>query len=195
MAQNMQFDKTYYQRFYGKSGVHDAEKITDLAQGVHALCAWWGLPIRSVLDVGAGPGFWSNWYRAQHPRVKVLSTDISEHACATFGHEQRDISTWSPPRKYDLVICHGVLQYPSNTDVRKAMANLGKATQHFMYLEIPTKSDFEDVVDAAVTDMDVHHRTGAWYRKELAPYFVQVGAGLWQSRQSNIPMYELEACR
>jgi hypothetical protein len=75
------------------------------------------------------------------------------------------------------------------------MANLGKATQHFMYLEIPTKSDFEDVVDAAVTDMNVHHRSGAWYRKELAPYFVQVGAGLWQSRHSNIPMYELEACR
>jgi SAM-dependent methyltransferase len=142
MAQSTPFDNTYYKRFYGKAGVHDAEKITHLAQGIHSLCAWWGLPIRSVLDVGAGPGFWSNWYRTQHPKVKVLSTDISEHACATYGHQQRDISAWTPPRSYDLVICHGVLQYPSNTDVRKAMANLGKATQHFMYLEIPTKSDF-----------------------------------------------------
>ena len=59
-----------------------------------------------------------------------------------------------------------------------------------MYLEIPTKSDFAEVVDASVTDLDVYHRTGAWYRKELAPYFVQVGGGLWQSRQSDIPMYE-----
>ena len=156
MAQNMQFDNTYYQRFYGKTGVHDAEKITHLAQGVHSLCAWWGLPIHSVLDVGAGPGFWSNWYRTQHPQVKVLSTDISEHACTTYGHQRRDISAWSPPRAYDLVICHGVLQYPSNAEVRQTMVNLGGAAKHFMYLEIPTKNDFVDIVDESVTDINVH---------------------------------------
>jgi hypothetical protein len=47
MAQKTPFDNTYYKRFYGKVGVHNAEKIAHHDQGIHSLCAWWGLPIRS----------------------------------------------------------------------------------------------------------------------------------------------------
>jgi trans-aconitate methyltransferase len=194
MAHNTPFDAKYYSRFYGKGGVHGKRRIADLATSVHHMCKWWGLNVRSVLDVGAGPGFWSNWYRAEHPRVLVHSTDISEHACKKYGHEQRDISEWMPPRAYDLVICHGVLQYPNESATKKAITHLGAATKHVLYLEIPTTDDFVNVVDIATTDMDVHQRSGAWYRRELNKGFQQVGAGLWLSRHSNIPMYELERC-
>jgi SAM-dependent methyltransferase len=191
-ARTETFGADYYDRFYGRGSVHNAEQIDKLATAVHSLLGWWGLDVRSVLDVGAGPGFWRDWYRENHPTVKVLSTDVSEFACATYGHKRADIATWSPPRKFDLVICHSVLQYPDNTATRAAINNLAAGARHFMYLEIPTSSDFDDIVDTDVTDMSVHRRSGTWYRRELDRHFRQVGGGLWLSRSSNVLMYELE---
>jgi len=43
------------------------------ADGVH-----WGVTVRSVLDVGAGMGFWRDWYREHHPDVTVRSIDVSD---------------------------------------------------------------------------------------------------------------------
>lgn len=186
------FDNAYYDRFYGNKSVHTAKQVHVLAGAVHGLCAWWGLDIGSVLDVGAGPGFWRDWYRTNHPRVKVTSTDVSPYACETYGHTQADISTWTPPRGFDLVICHSVLQYPDNAAAKSAIANLGAGTAHFMYLEVPTTHDYDETVDPRSTDMNVHRRSAAWYRRELNRHFRQVGGGLWQSHASNIPMYELE---
>lgn len=187
-----EFDARYYERFYGRGSVHTAGQIDKLATAVHSLLGWWGLDVRSVLDIGAGPGYWRDWYRSHHPRTKVLSTDVSEYACRTYGHRRADIATWTPPRRFDLVICHSVLQYLDDASTKSAIANLAAGTAHFLYLEIPTKSDFADVVDPSTTDMGVHKRTGAWYRRELDHRFRQVGGGLWLSRNSNVPMYELE---
>jgi hypothetical protein len=61
-----------------------------------------------------------------------------------------------------------------------------------MYLEIPTTADFDEVVDPAATDMSVHRRSGLWYRRALGEHFRQIGGGLWLSRDSAVPMYELE---
>lgn len=186
------FDASYYNRFYGRASVHNPEQIAKLATAVHSLLGWWGLDVRTVLDIGAGPGFWRDWYADNHPGVKVLSTDVSDYACSTFGHKRADITQWTPPRKFDLVICHSVLQYPDNAAAKAAIANLAAGTRHFLYLEIPTASDFDDVVDPDATDMGVHRRSGTWYRRELDRHFRQVGGGLWLARTSNIPMYELE---
>ena len=187
-----EFGAAYYDRFYGRGSVHNAEQIDKLATAVHSLLGWWGLDVRSALDVGAGPGFWRDWYRTNHPDVKVLSTDISEYACTTYGHKRADIAVWTPPRKFDLVICHSVLQYPDNSSARAAIDNLAAGARHFMYLEVPTASDFDDIVDPDLTDMSVRRRSGTWYRRELDRHFRQVGGGLWLVRTSNIPMYELE---
>lgn len=189
------FGSEYYQRFYGRGGVHDKKRIGQLATAVHNMCAWWGVTPRSVLDVGAGPGLWRDWYGQNHPEVRVLSTDISEYACAKYGHQQRDISRWNPTRSFDLVICQGVLQYPDDEDVASAIDNLAQATKQVMYLEIPTANDFASIVDVSATDMDVHHRDGEWYRSLLDPYFVRAGAGLWVRRGGSISLYELEGGR
>ena len=186
------FDADYYRKFYGRGSVHSATQIDKLATAVHAMLSWWGLDVRSFLDVGAGPGFWRDWYASNHPKVKLLSTDVSEYACTTYEHKLADISTWTPPRQFDLVVCHSVLQYPDDAATRAAIRNLAAGTRHFLYLEIPTTADFADVIDPKVTDMGVHRRTGAWYRRELNRAFRQVGGGLWLARASNIPMYELE---
>ena len=48
---------------------------------LYRFCKWWDIPVRSVLDVGAGVGYWSDWYRNNYSRTKVVSVDVSEHAC------------------------------------------------------------------------------------------------------------------
>ncbi len=156
------------------------------------MAAWWGITIRTVLDVGAGMGFWRDWYLEQHPEVKVRSIDISEYACIAWGHERRDITTWKPPRKVDLVVCHSVLQYVDDEAVASAVNHLAAATGELLYLELPTKRDLRTIVDPQGTDLEVHHRTGAWYRSLLEPHFRQVGGGMWVPR-GGVPMYELEA--
>jgi hypothetical protein len=143
----LKFDTAYYKRFYGANGAHDAKKIAHLATAVHHLAAWWGINITSVLDVGAGMGMWRDWYHMSFPEVTVRSIDVSEHACKTWGHEQRDIAAWRPRGKSDLVVCHSVLQYLDNQSVIQAFNNLAAATRHVMYLELPTKWDYENIID------------------------------------------------
>lgn len=187
------FDDRYYGRFYGgDDAVHDAQRIGHLAAAVHGMCAWWGVEPRSVLDVGAGLGLWRDWYRREHPDVKVVSVDISEHACRTWGHQRRDISVWAPRWPSDLVVCHGVLHYLDDAAAERAIENLARATRHVLYLEAPTALDLAEVVDPERTDMDVHGRSGRWYRTRLQKHFRQVGAGLWVKPDS-VVLYELES--
>lgn len=186
------FDDQYYRRFYVDGVAHDRSQINDLATGVHHMASWWGITIRTVLDVGAGMGFWRDWYREEHPEVKVRSIDISEYACIAWGHERRDITTWRPPRPVDLVVCHSVLQYVDDESVATAVEHLAAATGELLYLELPTKRDLATIIDPKGTDLEVHHRTGKWYRTLLEPHFRQVGGGMWVPRLG-VPMYELEA--
>jgi hypothetical protein len=190
----LKFDTAYYQRFYGDNGAHDAEKIAHLATAVHHLAAWWGITISSVLDVGSGMGMWRDWYHRSYPDVTVRSIDVSEHACATWNHERRDIASWRPRGKFDLVVCHSVLQYLDNASTVQAFQNLAAATRHVMYLELPTKWDYENIVDEDATDLQVYQRSAQWYRGHLSQHFRQVGAGLWVPLDG-ITMYELEACK
>ena len=50
------FDAAYYGRFYGRRPVHNRRQIAHLGEGVMSFASWWRVPIRSVLDVGAGNG-------------------------------------------------------------------------------------------------------------------------------------------
>ena len=188
------FDSSYYARFYGKDGAHDEEKISHLATAVHNMCAWWGINIRTVLDVGAGMGMWRDWYSEHHPDVSVQSIDVSEHACKTWNHELGNIADWTPTRKADLVVCHSVLQYLDNSSFASAVENLAAGTKWVMYLELPTKWDYENVVDSRGTDMQVYKRSATWYRQHLTKHFIQIGAGLW-TPHDGVPMYQLEAGR
>lgn len=195
MPSRNRFDASYYARFYGDDPVHTAGLVGHLASAVHSMALWWGVPITSVLDIGAGPGYWRDWYRTHEPGVRYDSVDVSEHACDTYGHECRDITTWRPPRSYDLVVCHGVLHYLNARSAEAAVENIASAAKGLVYIEAPTTSDLENVVDTDTTDMEVTRRSGAWYRKRLDPHFVQIGAGLWLSRRCPLPLYELERSR
>ncbi|MBS2021513.1 MAG: class I SAM-dependent methyltransferase, partial [Deltaproteobacteria bacterium] len=158
------FDEGYYAKFYKSSGkVHDEAEIGVLCQAVVCHIAWLGRQVRSVLDVGAGPGFWRAWFRKYRPDVAYRSIDVSAYACETYGHEQKDISVWSSRERFDLVVCQGVLQYLTDEGAEGAIQNLGAMCGGFMYLEAITKHDLDEVVDRERTDTAIHARTGAWY--------------------------------
>ena len=88
-----------------------------------------------------------------------------------------------------------MLQYPDDRSATAAIDNIAAACKHVLYLEVPTSSDFRNVVDKEATDMDVHHRTGLWYRRRLEKHFIQAGAGIWVRRGGGVLLYELEHTR
>ena len=192
---NEKFDRSYFERYYGKQPIHTVNEIAHLATAVHEMLAWWAAPVRSVLEVGAGRGDWGNWYRTLHPTVRVTSTDVSEHTCATFGHERRDIAQWAPKRPFDLVICTDVLQYLDDRAAARAVRNLTTATRTCLYFDALTSFDAKHTVDRSKTDLNVTLRTGDWYRQRLSRGFTQAGAGLWIRKGSTVVLHELERHR
>ncbi len=193
MASRQRFDAAYYQRHYqGPDRVHSASQVGRLAAGVTGLADWLGVEIRSVLDVGAGPGHWRAWFRRHRTGVRYLSTDVSPWACRRWRHARRDISAWRPRTPFDLVVCQGVLQYLDDEPAARAIGNLAAACKGLLYLEAVTRHDLDEVVDTGRTDTSIHARSGDWYRKRLDPHFAQVGAGIWAARSAGIPLYELE---
>jgi len=188
------FDARYYGRFYGsaKTRVHGKAEIARLCTAVTALLDWWGVPIDTVLDVGAGVGLWRDWFAKHRPKTKYRSTEYSRYACAEYGHEQRDITKWREKTEFDLVVCQGVLPYLDDAGCAKAIENIAAMTGSFLYLEAITKKDIKDVIDDAKTDVKVYGRTGAWYRARLGKHFVEVGAGLWAKKDAPVLFYELE---
>jgi len=188
------FDAAYYRRHYrGAARVHSAREVAHLCRAVDGYAAWLGLRLRRILDVGAGPGLWRDWFRRHRPEARYRSVDVSRYACDRYRHEQRDIARWRPPGRYDLVVCQGVLPYLTAGEAERAIAHLGAACRGLLYLEALTRRDLEEVADRARTDAAIHARSGAWYRARLRPFFRQVGAGLWASRPSPVGFWELEA--
>lgn len=186
------FDQQYYRKFYsGRAAVHSRASVAHLAGAVLGLSKWWGLPIRSVLDIGAGPGYWRDWFATNHPKVRYVSTDISEYACKKYAHIQQDISSWAPSQPFDLVVCQGVLQYLDNRAASRALENLKAATSRLLYLEVPTVEDRLATLDLSRSDLDAFWRPAAWYRSALRRSFTQIGAGLW-SRPGQLLLYEME---
>jgi hypothetical protein len=186
------FDAAYYRRFYGRDGVHDLRRIRTLATGVVSMATWWRVPLRSALDLGAGRGLWREALGDVRPSMRYHGVDVSEHACRVHGHELADLGTWWPRRRADLVVCQSVLQYLSPGECAHALDAITEACAGVLYLEVPTTRDRDTAIDPSRTDLDVHWRTGAWYRRRLAPGFVEVGGGLWLARSAGIPMFELE---
>ncbi|MCL2448532.1 MAG: class I SAM-dependent methyltransferase [Polyangiaceae bacterium] len=190
----VRFDAAYFRRFYElrRSRVYGAEQIDHLAHGVVGFVRWFGGEIERVLDVGAGIGLWGDWFRANLPDVEYRAIDVSEYACARYGHERRDISAWRGRRKYDLVVCQGVLPYLEAAACERAIANMAAMCRGFLYLEAITARDLRDVCDRSCTDIRVHARTAAFYRKELAAHFEPIGCGLHHVRGGDKLFYELE---
>lgn len=189
------FDATYYRRFYldPRTRVYDRRRHAKLVAGVVNLVEWFGVTLESALDVGAGLGWWGQWLARHRPQVEVVSTELEPEVCEAHGHLQADLATFRLPRRFDLVVCQGVLPYLDDAQAEAAIGNLAAMCGGVLYLEAITREDVSDSVDVTRTDLSVHARTAAWYRKRLRPHFREVGGGLYAAREAGLPFYALEA--
>lgn len=189
-----QFDEAYFQRYYEdpSTRVQGPEEVGRLARAVCALAAYWGLSIKNALDIGAGPGFWRDALYREIPEIKYTGIDVSPVACKKYGHTKHDISRWRSLRRFDLLICQGVLQYLDDEQASSALENIGAMASGLLYLEVLTRRDVQEVVDLEKSDTQVHLRSGSWYRERLHRDFVTLGCGLFCARRAGGLFYELE---
>ncbi len=190
----VEFDAAYYRRFYQdpKTRVYDQRRHTSLVSGVVHLIDWLAAPVESVLDVGAGVGWWRDWFRKNRPEVHYVSTEMNAEICRKYGHLQADITQWRSFESFNLVICQGVLPYLTKPQIRKAIKNMAAMCGGFLYLEAITDEDIAGSVDQTKTDIGVHGHSKEFYRGELNKYFREVGAGLFASRSSDLVLFGLE---
>lgn len=189
------FDEAYYRRFYGnaRTRVQGGKEVAHLGAFLVNLIRWYGETTRSVLEVGAGVGLLRDWFRKTHPHVKYVSTEYSAHAAKAYGHEQRDITSWRSRRRFDLVVCQGVLPYLDDRDVGNAIDNLAAMTRGFFFLEAITGRDYRLACDKDKTDPGMHLRSAAFYRARLARHFRALGGGVFYRKDGPLVFWELES--
>lgn len=194
MTKRQQFDKPYYDHFYG-SAVHRArDRRADLQLGdfVCAYLKYLEQPVRSVVDIGCGFGFWRDVIARHFPKARYTGVEISEYLCEEHGWLHASVIDFRAPRPFDLVICKDTLQYLARKDAEAAIRNLTRLCRGALYLHVLTREDWEENCDQARTDGDVYKRRGEWYRKRLRQRFTNVGGGLFLSRRSPAIPWELE---
>ena len=191
------FDDAYYGRYYESdvTRVYGHAEQEKLALGIVSLASYWGLEVRTVLDVGAGTGQMRAVFGRRWPHIKYVATESSAFACQRYGLDRLDITEERWNRAFDLVICQGVLPYLPNDGVTKAIANIATMAAGFLYVESITKKDIRDVVDKKKTDLAVFARRGAFYESRLQKPFLKLGAGMYYTRKGTLTFYELETSR
>lgn len=77
---------------------------------------------RSVIDVGCGSGFIVNFLARRHPGVEFDAVDFSDaidyskqfsknNNIDNITYFKTDFLEWAPEKKYDVVICNGVIHH------------------------------------------------------------------------------------
>lgn len=188
------FDAAYYEKHYDspQTRVHDDAKIAALARGILGFAQWWGLDVKTILDVGAGTGRMRKTFEKLAPRAKYVGTDHSEYACEKYGHDKLDITSERIPMRFDLVLCHSVLPYLDDRGCARAIDNLAAMSSGLLFIEAITKSDIRVSCDPDATDLEIHARPASFYESRLKRGFIKVGAGFYASKQSGLVFYELE---
>ncbi|GAA4004219.1 class I SAM-dependent methyltransferase [Comamonas faecalis] len=190
------FDEAYYQRYYydRRTRVIDKGHTARLGQFIASYLAYLRVPVHRVLDMGCGIGLWQG-IAAQHwPGAQYHGVELSPYLCQRYGWQQGSVLDYRADAPYDLVICQGVLPYLARQDLQRALDNLGRLAAGALYLEAVTQEDFEQgSIDEERTDTRQYRHRASLYRRALAAHAIDMGGGLWLSRQAEVPVFALEA--
>lgn len=189
------FDAAYYQRFYfdKKTSVVDPAHMKRLGAFVCSYLHYLRVPVLRVLDVGCGIGLWKGIVEKHIPAARYRGVEFSPYLCERFGWQQGSVVDYAAPEPFDFVICQGVLPYLSEPDLRAALRNLGRLCRGALYIEAVSREDYErDIIDEDLTDGRVFRHSAELYRSGLREHFVELGGGLWLSREAEVPLFELE---
>ena len=191
------FDEAYYQRYYfnKKTSVVDPEHVQRLGAFVCSYLQFIRVPVQRVLDVGCGIGLWRDVVKLHYPHAQFHGVEYSEYLCGRFGWERGSVVDYKATTAFDLVICQGVLPYLSAADAKLAMHNLARLSRGALYVEAVAREDWEqDIVDENLTDPRLFKHRAQLYRQGLSDGFVELGGGVWLSRQADLPVFALERC-
>jgi len=190
-----QFDAEYYARYYEneRTRVASSNDIARLGRFVSGYADYLGIKVKRVLDAGCGIGLWQGVIAEHYPSARYTGIELSEHLCKTRGFTRASVVDYQDRGRFDLVICQGVLQYLTDAEARRAIANLGRLCRGLLYLEVLTAEDWASACDRRFSDGAVHRRSAAWYRKQLARDFQAIGGGVFAHRDANLVLYALEA--
>lgn len=188
------FDEGYYKRFYEdpKTRIYSPDDHLVLVDYVFSFARWNQLEIESVLDVGAGIGLWQRAIAKRYPDVSYTGTELSAAMCKKYGFKQADIARWRDRKKYDLILCQGVLQYLPDSDVAPAISNIASMAKGLVFFEALTRADLRERADLERTDGDVYVRNGSYYRGLFAKHFIAIGGGLHWPKTLELPFWELD---
>jgi SAM-dependent methyltransferase len=194
MAKRARFDRRYYDRFYGGPRERAAYRREEQRLGdfVCAYLRYLGQPVRRVIDIGCGLGQWREIVAKHFPWASYTGVEHSEYLCDELGWVRGSAVDFAAERPFDLVICKDTLQYLPSKAFRAAVSNLSTLCRGALYASILTTEDWRDVCDRRRTDDRVYLRSASWYRRILEPRFVNVGGGVFLSRESEAVPWELE---
>ena len=188
------FDAGFYRRFYldPRTRVVTRAEMARRAEFIAAFARHGRQPVRRILDVGCGLGLMRAPLLRHFPRASYTGLEASAYLCERHGWEQGSAATVESPRPFDLVICYDVLQYLTAREAAAALRNLGRLCAGVLHFGVLTTKDWELYCDRTNTDRDVHIRPGPWYRRRLAPAFINAGSGMFVRRGAPIHLWELD---
>jgi SAM-dependent methyltransferase len=188
------FDASFYRRFYlnPRTRVVTRTEMTRRADLIAAFLRHGEYPVRRILDVGCGLGLMRAALQQHFPRASYTGLEVSEYLCRKYGWEQGSAASFASRQPFDVVICYDVLQYLATREAAAALRNLGRLCRGVLHFGVLTVEDWELHCDRGNTDRNVHIRPGAWYRRRLAPAFINAGSGMFVRRGAPIHLWELD---
>jgi len=188
------FDPDFYRRFYMsvRTRVTTRAEMAGRAEAVAAIVKQLDVPVHRILDAGCGLGWMRAALRKAFPRATYAGLEVSEHLCRRYGWIHESLATFRPRGRYDLIICHDVMQYLGDREAVRALGNLARLCRGALYFHAPTRQDWRDTVDRSCSDGDIHLRSGDWYRARLSRNFRHAGCGVHVRRGVPYVQWELE---
>lgn len=188
------FDARFYRRFYmnPRTRVTTRAEMARRAGMVAALVKQLELPVTRILDAGCGLGWLRTPLLKAFPGAAYVGLEVSEHLCREHGWVHESLAQYRPRARFDLIICYDVMQYLSDRDAVRAMANLGRLSRGALYFHAPTREDWHDNADVETSDGEINLRAASWYRSRLSRNFEHAGFGVHVRRGVPWGQWELE---
>jgi SAM-dependent methyltransferase len=188
------FGAAYFRKFYlnPATRVISAGEMRSRAAVIAAALRQAQIPVRSILDAGCGIGLMRRAFADLLPRARYCGLEASEYLCKRFAWTRGSVIDFTPRKTFDLLICYDVLQYLTDAEAARAIANFARLTHAALYVSALTAQDWRENCDRTRTDRAVHLRPGAWYRRRLQRSFRYVGLGVWLRKDVTAILWEME---